>query len=293
MQLNRIYNEDCLIGIKQIATESIDLVVSDIPYRIVGGGGGSTNKEPSGILDKARTKTKHINNGGIFDDRSDDVRAGKLFKHNDIEFSEWLPDVYRVLKNGTHCYLMVNARNLKNLQVEAEKVGFAFQQLLVWRKDNLVMNKYYMNQLEFILMLRKGAARNVNDMGISNCLSCPNIIGKGMNKHPCMPAGQLVYINNTWKKIEDIRVGDKSMYGDVVAISAHYAERIVEIKTQNGIVRATYNHPFLILRGNEIAWCEAEQITKNDFLLWNESIKQTHSQQQRGISARREIAKQR
>lgn len=182
MQLNRIYHEDCLVGLKQITTESIDLVVSDIPYRIVGGGCGSTDKEPSGILGKARGK--NISNVGFFDGRSDYVRAGKLFKHNDIEFSEWLPDVYRVLKNGTHCYLMVNARNLKDLQVEAEKVGFTFQQLLVWRKDNLVMNKYYMNQLEFILMLKKGAARNVNDMGISNCLSCPNIIGKGKDHHP-------------------------------------------------------------------------------------------------------------
>ena len=27
MQLNRIYHEDCLVGLKQITTESIDLVV--------------------------------------------------------------------------------------------------------------------------------------------------------------------------------------------------------------------------------------------------------------------------
>lgn len=79
MQLNRIYHEDCLVGLKQITTESIDLVVSDIPYRIVGGGCGTTNKEPSGILDKARGKTKHISVSGVLDDRSDDVRAGLLF----------------------------------------------------------------------------------------------------------------------------------------------------------------------------------------------------------------------
>ena len=30
MQLNRIYHEDCLVGLKQITTESIDLVVSYI-----------------------------------------------------------------------------------------------------------------------------------------------------------------------------------------------------------------------------------------------------------------------
>lgn len=78
---------------------------------------------------------------------------------------------------------MVNARNLKELQTEAEKVGFVFQNLLVWRKQNATPNKYYMNQLEFILMLRKGAAKNVNDMGMSNCLTCPNIMGKGGKGH--------------------------------------------------------------------------------------------------------------
>ena len=39
-----------------------------------------------------------------------------------------------------------------------------------------------MQQLEFILLLRKGKARNINNMGTSNCLEIPNIIGK--KKHP-------------------------------------------------------------------------------------------------------------
>lgn len=176
MQLNRIYHEDCLVGLKQITTESIDLVVTDMPYKICAGGCSPHGGNPKGILKREREY--------VADDSADVVRAGKLFKHNDIYPSEWLPDVYRVLKQSTHCYIMVNARNLKDLQVEAEKVGFIFQQLLVWKKDNCVMNKYYMNQLEFILMLRKGAAKNVNDMGISNCLSCPNIIGKGEQHYP-------------------------------------------------------------------------------------------------------------
>jgi len=51
---------------------------------------------------------------------------------------------------------MVNARNLKDLQQAAEDVGFLFQQLLVWKKGNATPNRYYMNQLEFILMPRKG-----------------------------------------------------------------------------------------------------------------------------------------
>lgn len=199
MQLNRIYNEDCLVGLKQITTESIDLLVTDCPYRIEAGGVQLVpdGKECGGVLNK---RTKHISLSGVLNDRLEynsrlgerwrkkdgsvpsAVRGGKMFEHNDIEFSEWLPEVYRVLKNGTHCYIMINSRNLKDLQVEAEKVGFKFQNLLVWRKSNATPNKYYMQQLEFILMLRKGAARNINDMGTTNCLSVPNIIGKKL--HP-------------------------------------------------------------------------------------------------------------
>ena len=32
--VNKIYNEDCLVGIKNIPDNSIDLVVIDLPYDI-------------------------------------------------------------------------------------------------------------------------------------------------------------------------------------------------------------------------------------------------------------------
>jgi len=34
----RLYNKDCLDVLKAMEPESIDLVVTDCPYRIVGGG---------------------------------------------------------------------------------------------------------------------------------------------------------------------------------------------------------------------------------------------------------------
>lgn len=148
MELNQIYNMDCLVGLKNVATESIDLVVTDCPYRIVGGGVTIEERtdEMGGVMRK-RTDSKHVSLSGVLNDRQilspnskigdkwikadqaavpSAVRNGKMFAHNDIAFSEWLPDVYRVLKKGTHCYIMVNARNLKELQTEAEKVGFIF-----------------------------------------------------------------------------------------------------------------------------------------------------------------------
>lgn len=207
MELDVIYNEDCLQTMKSMPDESIDLVVTDCPYHIVQGGATSNKNRLGGILDKDRK----------------DVKMGKLFKHNQIKFSEWLPDVYRVLKQNTHCYIMINGRNLKDLQIEAEKVGFVFQNLLVWRKDNAVVNQFYQNQLEFILFLRKGAAKYINDMGHSNCLSVPNILGN--KRHPTEKPIPLmrVMIENSSKK-GDV-VFDPFMGGGSTAIACMQSDR--------------------------------------------------------------------
>jgi site-specific DNA-methyltransferase (adenine-specific) len=157
-----LYNEDCLQVINRIPDESIDLVVTDCPYHIVSGG-CTNDKVKIGRSEKSE-----------FDEWCY-TKDGKLFKHNDIEFKDWLPEIYRVLKQGTHCYVMINARNLKDLQTEAEKTGFVFQNLLVWDKGNLTPNRYYMGAYELILMLRKGKARKINGMGTSNILRVPNI----------------------------------------------------------------------------------------------------------------------
>lgn len=168
--MTRLYNDDCLNIIKEMPDESIDLVVTDCPYHIVSG--GCTNDavkigrytECGGILNKRNGSQKEY------------TKAGKLFKNNDIEFEDWLPELYRVLKDGTHCYVMINARNLKDLQQSAEDSGFKFQNILIWDKGNSTPNKWYMNSYEMILMLRKGRARNINDMGTSNILRVPNIV---------------------------------------------------------------------------------------------------------------------
>ncbi len=189
-----LYNDDCLKVLATIPDESVDCVVTDCPYHIQTG--GCTNDavkigrytEGGGYLmatprkdehgNKYYKDTKHISLCGILNDSDPKTytKDGKLFKHNDIQFSEWLPEVYRVLKPGTHCYIMINPRNLKDLWQDAENVGFVFQNLIVWDKGNQTPNKYYMNAYELILMLRKGRARNINNLGTKNILRIPNIV---------------------------------------------------------------------------------------------------------------------
>ena len=179
--MTRLYNDDCLNILKTLDPESIDCVITDCPYHIISG--GCTNDavkigryaETSGIL-------SHRYNGKLDDAAVKNTRQGKIFEHNDIEFKDWLPEVYRVLKNDTHCYIMINPRNLKELWQQAENAGFIFQQLIVWDKGNSTPNRWYMNAYELILMLRKGKARKINNMGTSNIIRVPNIVRS--KKHP-------------------------------------------------------------------------------------------------------------
>ena len=176
MEIDVIYNEDCLEGMKKIPDGSIDLIVTDPPYKIVAGGCTNKQNATSGILNR----------------KNNVVRNGTLFQHNEIKFSEWIPQVYRILKDNSHCYIMVNGRNLSELQSECNKAGFTYQNLLVWNKGNLTPNKWYMNQCEFILMLRKGKAKNINNMGTSTLLNVPNIIGN--KQHPTEKPIELIKI---------------------------------------------------------------------------------------------------
>lgn len=173
MQVN-LFNDDCLKVMQSIPNGSVDCVVTDCPYHIVSGGCTNISSKDGNTFNRKTSK------------------SGKLFDNNDIKFEQWLPDVYRVLKNDTHCYIMINGRNLKDLQEQAEKVGFVFQQLLVWNKGNATPNRYYLNACKFILMLRKGKAKNINNMGTKNILSIPNI--KGGKSHPTEKPVELMQV---------------------------------------------------------------------------------------------------
>lgn len=153
---------DCLEIMKEIADESIDLIVTDPPYKIVQG--GCTNKA---------VRLKGSND--------EQLKKGTLFNENTIKFEQWIPIIYKKLKEDTHCYIMTNDRNLKDLLIVCEKVGFKLLNILVWGKSKHSPNRYYLKNCEFIVFLRKGKAKNINNMGTKQLLLINNVDDK---KHP-------------------------------------------------------------------------------------------------------------
>tara|TARA_R110001592_G_scaffold219264_1_gene473409 strand:- start:125 stop:820 length:696 start_codon:yes stop_codon:yes gene_type:complete len=161
---NKIYNDDCLNILSKLPTESIDLIVTDPPYKI-------TSRGNTG------------NSGGMF--LKDINKKGKVFNNNDINISQWLPECYRILKQSSHIYIMTNHINLHEYLNTIKNVGFHFIKSLIWNKGNKIMSQSYMSQFEYILFCRKGSAKKINNCGTSDIIDIPNKKQKkdGKNLH--------------------------------------------------------------------------------------------------------------
>lgn len=170
--LNLICGE-CIEQLKHIDDKSIDLIVTDPPYKV-------TSRGSAG------------NSGGML--QKDINKKGQVFAYNNIDCLKYAPEFYRVLKNGSHCYVMTNHINLihmlntfTDLRTEEEKdngvkpYGFHFIKSLIWDKGNKIMGQFYMSQFEYILFFRKGRGVRINHCGTSDILSIPNIKLKGID----------------------------------------------------------------------------------------------------------------
>ena len=180
------YNENCLDVFKRIPDESIDLIATDPPYPVMARG---SSGNAGGMLQK------QIN------------RDGKVFEFNDINVSEYAPEFFRVLKDGSHLYVMTNHINLIEMLNTFTKVGFHFIKSLIWDKGNKIMGQFYMSQFEYILFFRKGFGKKINNCGTSDILSIPNDKTKapdGSNYHDTEKPVELfkILIENSTQKGE-------------------------------------------------------------------------------------------
>ena len=194
---------DCLELMRSIPDGSVDCIVSDPPYRTISGGTESDHAKGwnSSVL--------HANNG-------------KIFKHNDVKLSEYLPILFRILKPGSHCYLMTNNLNLRELLNVAENVGFGFHNLLIWLKNNATANRWYMKNTEYTVFLYKKPANRINNAGSKQVFQFDNPRNK---LHPTEKPIELMrhYIENSSQSGELIL--DPFSGSGTTAVAAQAADR--------------------------------------------------------------------
>ena len=168
--------------LKKLPEESIDLVVTDPPYRVISGG-NKNDKWKSGYSKSVLFKND-----------------GKIFDHNDVNFVDWIPLVYRVLKQNTHFYCMTNVLNLKKVLQVCEDCGFKLHNILVWEKNTANANRWYMKNCEFTIFCYKGNAKSINNPSSKTVHMFNNIVGT--KTHPTEKPVELfeLYIKNSSNK---------------------------------------------------------------------------------------------
>ena len=155
-----LYHADFLHIAGKMENGSVDMVFTDPPFELSGGGmkNGKLNYE-----------------GG-------EVFSNHGFSTKKIAFGTWIPEVYRILKNERYFYVMSNDRNLFPIHEACVENGFKFCELLVMDKKMTVPSSYYPKRAEFILMYRKGGYRKMRFTG-STVMEARLPRGRG-KRHP-------------------------------------------------------------------------------------------------------------
>jgi len=150
LELNKIYNEDCLAGMKRIDDKSIDLIVTDPPYLI----NYKSNRRVK------QEKFDHIKND----------------KNSDNLIVSYLKECSRIMKDDTAIYCFCSWHHIDLFKTEFEK-HFKLKNIIVWNKNNHGsgdLKGSYAPKHEFILYGHKGRPLLKNKR-ISDVIDFPKI----------------------------------------------------------------------------------------------------------------------
>lgn len=167
IELDKIYNMDCLEGMQQLPDKSVDLIVTDPPYEFETRGSGFHKKR----------------------DYYDEIAAQGLAAGIT---EKYLVEMERIMK-ATNIYLFCNKNQLR--------MYFNFYQdkncdLLVWHKLNPipVVNNKYLSDLEYIFFARDKGVKLYGEYATLSKVYTSNVNKEDLNlwQHPTIKPLPLV-----------------------------------------------------------------------------------------------------
>jgi site-specific DNA-methyltransferase (adenine-specific) len=157
MSRYHLSDQDAVAWLKTLASESVDLVVTDPAYE-------SLEKHRA----KGTTTRLKVSEGSSNEWFS-------IFKNE--RFPELLAELYRVLKPNAHLYVLSDQETMMDVvRPMGRDVGFTFWKFLVWDKAKIGMGYHWRNRHEVISFLEKGK-RRLHDLGEPDVLECPRVVG--------------------------------------------------------------------------------------------------------------------
>ncbi|MBM3820662.1 MAG: site-specific DNA-methyltransferase [Acidimicrobiia bacterium] len=149
-------NQDAVAWLQTLPAASVDLLITDPAYESL--------EKHRAVGTTTRLKHSKASSNDWF----------TIFPN--ARFGELFAEVYRVLKDDTHFYLLCDAETMFVAKPEAERAGFKFWKPLVWDKCTIGMGYHYRARYEFVLFFEKGK-RKLNDLGVPDVMAVPRIRG--------------------------------------------------------------------------------------------------------------------
>jgi site-specific DNA-methyltransferase (adenine-specific) len=170
-----LYNGDCLKELKELKSNSVDLILTDPPY-IISRDSGYTNTK----LDKYKS---HKIDFGEWD--KEELELDTLFK-----------EYYRVLRKGGTLIMFYDIWKFQEAKVIAESVKFKQPRIGTWIKNNPVpINSkinYLSNAIEYFMTFVKGGKPTYHSKYDKGLYEYPICHGKERTKHPTQKPLKLI-----------------------------------------------------------------------------------------------------
>ncbi len=135
-----LYNDDCLVILKNIQSNSIDMIFADPPYFLSNNG-------------------LSINSGKIVSVNKGEWDKPKHYD-NIIEFTRnWLSECFRVLKDGSTIWVTGTSHNIFYVHDIMKEIGYKIINIIIWHKLDptpLIYKNKFRFSYEFIIWAKKG-----------------------------------------------------------------------------------------------------------------------------------------
>lgn len=205
MELNKIYNIDCLDGLRQMPDNSVDLLITDPPYKFVSGGGCGAFGSAKRYYHDEYLKLDHSDKSLNARKRKATFDTQNICDGFDIQV---LNECCRVLKK-INAYVWCSKEQLLDL-MQFFKNKECNIDLLTWHKTNPIptCNNTYLSDTEYLIYAREKGVKLMGEYStkkkywISEC----NVSDKELWKHPTIKPLNII----------ETLVGNSSVAGGVV-----------------------------------------------------------------------------
>lgn len=176
LELNRVYNMDCLEGLKQLDSTSVDCIIIDPPYNI--------NFKPQ---------------RGTFDKIENDNMSWADF---DSFMQPIINECFRILKGNSFMFVFTGFSSSSSFYKYVTNSGFNVKAQLVWVKNNFGIGYYFRPQHEDIWACMKGKPplpkralstvlfeKKVNGVDLVHSCEKPQELLRKLIKNYCLDGG--------------------------------------------------------------------------------------------------------